>query len=319
MRQIQRVFWCALMLAFAAWCVQAFRLDLAQLSLSPILRSWDVVLLATFFSLLNYAARAVRWQSYLARLGHRMSVGFAALTYTAGFAFTLSPGKVGEMTRARYYAPLGIPVADVAAAFFIERLMDLLAMLVLALLILTISDRYSIAIWGAAALIATALALLAALPWPAVAQALQASTRVPRTLRASLIGAAVTLAAARVLLRPGTLLFGFAIGLAAWGLEGLGLGLLGSLFPPVHLDFVAGLGIYAVAVLIGALSFLPGGLGSTEAVMTALLVTQGFTFPQALLITIVCRVVTLWFAVGVGWGAIYALRRQAPAVVAPWQ
>ena len=315
MRRIQHVFWYALVLAFAAVSLYALRADLAQLSFAPIARGWDIVLLATLFSLLNYLARSFRWQSYLTRLGHRVSLGFAALTYIAGFAFTLSPGKVGEMARARYYAPLGVPVAHVAAAFFIERLMDLLAMLVLATLILTISDRYEFMMWGAAFAIAGALVLLAALPWPAITQTVRTSQRLPRALLGPLAGATHALASARVLLSPSALLFGFAVALVAWGLEGLGLGLLGSLFAPAHLGITAGVGIYAVAVLVGALSFLPGGLGSTEAIMTALLVTQGYSVSQALLITLVCRIVTLWFAVGVGWGAVFALRRETPALV----
>jgi uncharacterized membrane protein YbhN (UPF0104 family) len=55
------------------------------------------------FSLLNYVLRVVRWRWYLGRLGHPLTVGFSALSYVAGFAFTLSPGKVGEVGRARYY------------------------------------------------------------------------------------------------------------------------------------------------------------------------------------------------------------------------
>src|SRR5262245_46173596 len=271
MRQFQRILWCALVVAFAVWCVHALRTDLAQLSFAPILKSWDVVLLATVLSLLNYVARSFRWHRYLERLGHRMSLGFASLTYIAGFAFTLSPGKVGEMARAPYYAPLRVPVSHVAAAFFIERLMDLLAMLVLACLILTISDRYTAVMWAAAIGIATLLVLLGALPWMRIAQNASTSIHLPRVLRAPVATVAQTLASARVLLRPTTLAFGFIIALVAWGLEGLGLGLLGSMFSPSHLTWTSALGIYAVAVLIGALSFLPGGLGSTEAIMTALL------------------------------------------------
>ena len=87
-------------------------------------------------------------------------------------------------------------------------------------------------------------------------------------------------------------------------------------FSPITTTVV--FGVYAVAVLVGALSFLPGGLGSTEAVMTALLVTQGFTVGDALLVTILCRIVTLWLAVCIGWVAVFALRHRTAPVVATW-
>ena len=290
--------------------------DLVQLSPAPLLRSWSVVLLAALLSLLNYALRIVRWRSYLARLGHIVTLGFAALTFTAGFAYTLSPGKLGEMARTRYYVPRGVPVAGVAAAFFAERLLDLLAMVVLSALLLTASPGYESAISSAAALVAIALAALALVPWTALAAKLKVS-RTPGGLRRTLTGIASALASTRTLLRPAALVSGFILGLVAWGLEGVGLGLLSSIFPPLQLDPATAIGIYGVAVLVGGLSFLPGGLGSTEAVMTALLAQRGYPLSEALLITLTCRLVTLWFAVILGWLAVLALRQRAPAMVLP--
>jgi uncharacterized membrane protein YbhN (UPF0104 family) len=134
-----------------------------------------------------------------------------------------------------------------------------------------------------------------------------------------LVNIASMLASTRALMSPGILLIGFALGLLAWGLEGAGLGLLSSMFPPVHLDPLTATGIYGVAVLIGGLSFLPGGLGSTEAVMTALLATHGYSVSQSLLVTLTCRLVTLWLGVVVGWGAVLGLRQRAIPLVAPWK
>jgi uncharacterized membrane protein YbhN (UPF0104 family) len=319
MHRLTRFLGFAIVGGFAVACAFALRADLAQVSFAPMLRSWDLVLLAASFSLMNYALRIVRWRQYLARLGHSIALGFTSLSYVAGFAFTVSPGKVGEMARARYYSRIGITLPDVAGAFFVERLMDLLAMLVLAVLILAVAPRYHAAIWAAGGIIAIALVSLAVLPWAAIADALRASPRIPRPLARLAVGAAGALGAARSLLSPGMLLSGFCIGLLAWGLEGLGLYTLGSMFPPAHVAVAVGVGIYAVAVLVGALSFLPGGLGSTEAIMTALLTAQGYPMPDALLITIVCRILTLWLAVGIGWAAVFILRHRLVEAVVPWQ
>ena len=122
----------------------------------------------------------------------------------------------------------------------------------------------------------------------------------------------------RSLFRPRVLLTGFTIGLLAWSFEGVGLALLTLMFPSTHIDVITALGIYGVAVLIGGLSFLPGGLGSTEAVMAALLATRGLALPDAMLITLTCRIVTLWLAVGLGWIAVLALRHPPVQVIATW-
>jgi uncharacterized protein (TIRG00374 family) len=315
MRQIRPYLPYALVVAFATWCLYSIRGDLAQLSPSTLARSWDIVTLAALLSVLSYGVRIVRWRAYLARLGHSLTYRFAALTFTAGFAYTLSPGKVGELVRARYYRPLGIPLKHVTAAFFVERLMDLVAMVVLAVLLFTASSGYEGAVLAAGVFVLCVLVSLAFLPWARLAGRLKTSHRVPERARSLLVKLATTMASTRILLRPQVLARGFALGLVAWGLEGTGFGLLATMFPPLHLGLAAALGIYGVAVLLGGLSFLPGGLGSTEAVMTALLHAHGFPVSEALLVTLTCRLVTLWLAVLIGWGAVFALRHQTPAVV----
>jgi uncharacterized protein (TIRG00374 family) len=319
MKPISRYLFPGLVAVFAVACLYGFRGDLAAVSLAPLARSWDLVAMAALCSLGNYAFRIVRWRYYLARLGRTLPFGFTALTYAAGFAFTVSPGKVGEMARARYYSRAGISLSDVAGAFFVERLLDVMAMLVLAALIATTAPRYHAAMWTAGGLVAVVLLVLALTPWSAIASSLERASGLPRVVTRLGTGVAKALGAARSLLSPGALLCGFLLGLAAWGLEGMGLYTLGSMIPEAHLGAAVGVGIYAVAVLVGAISFLPGGLGSTEAVMTALLVARGFTVADALLVTIVCRVLTLWLAVLIGWLAVFALRNRLVPAVSPWR
>src|ERR1700742_792570 len=141
MHSFSRYLFPGLVAIFAVACLYGLRGDMALVSLAPLARSWDLVALAALCSLLNYAFRIIRWQRYLARLGRPLRMGFAGLTYIAGFAFTVSPGKVGEMARARYYSRLGISLSDVGGAFFVERLMDVVAMMALASLIVSAQPR----------------------------------------------------------------------------------------------------------------------------------------------------------------------------------
>jgi uncharacterized membrane protein YbhN (UPF0104 family) len=309
----------AVVLGFALWCFSVLHADLTKLSLAPVLRAWNLVLVAALLSVLNYLLRIIRWRSYLKQLGHALSFRFTALTYTAGFAFTLSPGKVGELVRARYYQGHGVPTGQIAAAFFVERLMDLLAVVVLAAFITASAPRYQPSIWGAVAAIGAALCLLAVLPWDRLAAGGDSPAR-PQGLPRRIVAAiAPSLVAARRLLRPDTLCTGFVLGLLAWGLEGLGLSFLTSMFPGSQLALGTAIGIYAIAVLAGAVSMLPGGLGSTETVMAALLAAQGFALTEAVVVTLACRLVTLWLAVGLGWVAVGVLRHRQRALVPSWR
>lgn len=298
---------------FAVWCVLAFRKDIAQIDLAPVRDGWLMIAAAGGLSLLNYALRVVRWQIYMRRLGHHLSWGFVSLTFMSGFAFTLSPGKLGEMVRARYYQPRGIAISSVTGAFFIERLLDLVVMILLAVVVLAELQAYRQFLWVAIGLVGGLLAGVAALPWQRLVQQGEAADQpagvVARVVRL-MTPVSRMMASARTFLSPGVLLAGLALGLVAWGAEAVGLKLLCDIIAPDKVTVAGAMGIYAIAIIVGALSFLPGGLGSTEAVMAALLYAHGYTMPQAILLTLICRVLTLWLAVLIGWLCVWALRRQ---------
>ena len=67
--------------------------------------------------------------------------------------------------------------------------------------------------------------------------------------------------------------------------------------------------VYAISMLAGALSFLPGGLGGAEAIMISLLVLKGMAMPAAIAATVFIRLATLWFAVLIGLLALYKSRK----------
>lgn len=297
------------LVGFGSWCIFSFRKDFAQLDLSLLSGGWWAVAAACMLSLFNYALRIVRWQFYLRHLGHRLPWGIGVLSYMAGFAFTLSPGKVGEMVRARYYQPYKIPLSDVTAAFFAERLMDLIVIMLLSLVLLTALPSYRFVMWAGLGLIFSIVTVLIFMPW----SKLQAWAASHAEVGKFYIRAANTVASmllqARGFLSPLMLIWALALGLVAWGAEAVGFKIVGDVLHPLHtLSWAGAIGIYATATLVGALSFVPGGLGSTEAVMASLLYTQGFGVPQAFLLTLICRVLTLWLAVVIGWFCIFLLR-----------
>ncbi|MGE5452638.1 MAG: lysylphosphatidylglycerol synthase transmembrane domain-containing protein [Acidobacteriota bacterium] len=288
----------ALFAAFALWCGVAFKRDIAQIDLSTLRHAGATLLAVAGLSLLNYALRVARWRLYLSRLGHTFSWRFTALSFMAGFAFTLSPGKLGEMVRARYYVPKGLSISSLTGAFFVERLLDLMVMIMLAAAVLAELQAYRFFFWVAVGLVGGLLVVLALVPWGRI--------RLPMGQRV-----VTMLAHARQFLAPGVLASSLVLGLLAWFAEALGLKLLADIQSAQPMALWSAVGIYALAIIVGALSFLPGGLGSTEAVMSALLYAHGLSMPQALLTTLVCRLLTLWLAVLIGWLCVWRLRQSA--------
>jgi hypothetical protein len=86
-------------IAFLGWCVVTFKTDIIQIKFTQVWEAKSFILFAGVLSSTNYLLRTIRWYVYLLKLGHPMKFSFCLLTYISGFAFTLSPGKVGEMMR----------------------------------------------------------------------------------------------------------------------------------------------------------------------------------------------------------------------------
>lgn len=248
-------------------------------------------------SLCNYGLRFARWHGYLHWLGHRLPVGRHLMVYLSGFALTTTPGKAGEGVRAVYLARRDVPYAHSVAAMFAERLLDLLSIIALSSLALLSFTGY--AAWVIVPL-AVLLGLLAVMHNRRLLRRAQARVAHPDHLWSRVAQVFVhAWERAFVLLSWKPLLGGFLVGCLAWAAEGLSVYLIAARLG-LSIAVVLAIGIYATSMLIGALSFVPGGLGSTEAAMTLLLKLSGIAATAALSVVLIARIATLWFAVAIG-------------------
>jgi glycosyltransferase 2 family protein len=253
----------------------------------------------------NYLFRFLRWQHYLTRLGHRLPWARHLLIYLSGFAFTVSPAKAGEAVRSLYLRDLGVTYTTSMAAFFVERLLDMFAIVLLAGLIVFDHPRYRVLMAVTTLLL---VGVFICVCQPSLPHWLERiGSRSTGRIGRLLVAGANLLRSSRTLLHPQPLLTGLVAGLLAWGAEGIGFAVVCQ---GLHID--GGLwtfcGIYAVAVLGGlAAFFLPAGIGGMEVVMTTLLVERGATLQVAIIATLLCRLATLWFAVLIGVGAASAV------------
>ena len=258
-------------------------------------------------SLLNYALRFVRWQWYLSRLGYQVPPLLSLRYYLAGFAFTTTPGKAGEAVRSLYLKRQGVPYPQSLSAFFVERLSDLAAIILLSSLGVWFFGKYLIFIVLSVALVALLILVLQSRKvrvWLRDAFV----SRLPEKLAQPAGHALDMMEAAGSLLTPRYLWGGLGLGLLAWGAEGVAFYLIITMMG-LPATFIAGVGIYSLGVTVGALSFLPGGLGSTEAVMILLLLALNIEQADAGAAVILCRLATLWFAVIIGAGVLMGLEQ----------
>jgi uncharacterized protein (TIRG00374 family) len=260
-------------------------------------------------ALANYLLRFLRWAFYLRVLKIDVPVGISALVFLSGLAMSMTPGKAGELVKCYLLnSKTRVPVGQSAPVVVMERLTDVISVIILGLTGFILLPVPVIAVL-AVALVISVIGLMFALSRQALRlTGLPILSKWSELLRDSQEGF-------KELAAPRVMVVGVAFGAVAWFAEGLALWIIlrgiGS-----EIDLVRALPIYAAATLVGAVTALPGGLVGTEGSMLAFLQQSGVTRAGASAGTVLIRLVTLWFAVLVGLLALLALRR-IPAAEPP--
>lgn len=262
--------------------------------------------IALLLSLVNYALRFIRWQIYLHKLDQHIAWLPSLRIYLSGFALTTTPGKAGEAFRGVLLKQRDVPFPATFAALISERLSDLVAIVLLTLVGLSeYPQARGMVLVG---LLGIALVLACISSRSILSYSHQWANARPGKLCKLLTQLAHLLNEARRCHTPRLLLLATLISLVSWGAEALAFYLVLE-WLGADITFSFAVFVYAISMLAGALSFLPGGLGGAEAIMVSLLVLKGMAMPAAIAATVFIRLATLWFAVLIGLLALYKSRK----------
>jgi glycosyltransferase 2 family protein len=307
---VRRIVWITLfaVLVYAAWLLLS---DLPAIvrSLQGV-RTWAVVV-ALFYASLNYALRWLRWELYLRRLQLVVPRTESAVVFLAGFAMTVTPAKMGEILKSLLLKnSRDIAVASTAPIVVAERVTDLGGLVALAAIgCLAFDAGLPMAIGGAVLVLALAVVCSVrpvGLSLVRVAGRLPVLHRVAERLHAAYD-------ALHRLSGVGTMLQATALSTLAWFTHCLCLWHCAAAIAPGSIDLLASCVAYAVPLLGGTLLLIPGGLGATEASMTGLLVvlsTPPIGTAAAAAIALLVRLVTFWWAIGLGLAALGIWHRR---------
>ena len=287
--------------------------DIRQVGQGFVAFNWALLPAVIGFTLLNYVLRWLKWDYYLRRMHMDQGVNRfeSALLFTSGMVMAVTPGKIGEVLKSYLLKRINdTPISASAPIVLAERLTDGLAMLLLmglgltfyppaqpAFILLLFLSLTGIVILQRRSLFERLIALLSRLPFGA--------RMAPRltTMYSSL----------QELLDWRILLVSTLLSLLSWFGECVALYfvLLGlGIDTGVHTLLVATF-VFAASTLFGLVSFLPGGLGVSEASSTGLLtVLVPMAIGPATVATIIIRFCTLWLGVSLGALALLVFTRR---------
>lgn len=266
---------------------------------------WLPVLLA--LSLANYVVRFIRWEAYLRMLDIRISLKTSIGIFLAGLAMTITPGKIGEFLKSYLLKESeGIPMARSAPIVFVERVTDLLSLLLLA--------SFGVATYRPEAVPLVVLAAGVSLGVIAVLQnergtslALGVVARLPLGGRiAPKLEEAVE--SSRALLGFRALALGLFLATVSWFFECAEYSLA---FRGFGLELPMGAAVfgYSFSTVAGVIS--PGGVGPTDFFLIEIAQLLGHVDGDvATAASFLVRLCTLWFAVLLGAVALLRFGKQ---------
>lgn len=297
-----------LLLAAIGWAGRSASAAAAMLGAE----SW-LALLVLFW--LNHGLRFARWHLMLAGEGYRVPLARGFSIFLGGLALLPTPGKAGVTVRSVLLLHEGVPANVSLAAYFAERLFDLLGLVALATLILgngSAAVRWTIALAvGGAGVLAVRVA-----PW--FCKTLQGATRLPGAARRALGWANLFFEHAGDMVGGRRFLAYLALGMAANVATGallwFALASAGS-----SLSLATASGIVALSHLSGSLSLLPGGLGGFELALLAQLSAFSVDAATSIAALLLVRIATLWGSVAVGLPLLFAGLRRLRSASRPRQ
>jgi uncharacterized protein (TIRG00374 family) len=267
---------------------------------------WPLLFL---LSMLNYVTRWFKWEYFLRVLGVKLDWRDSIGIFLGGFVLSVTPGKLGEIFKAWLVKEIhGTPLSRVAPVIIAERYTDLAGLIVLA----------SVGVYGSGMglkVVLVGVALLVLLYLMATSRVLRHGiltmmARLPVISR-KVVSVERAMDSTRELLRPRSLPWLTLLSAVSWFWECWALGFTLNAFDK-SLVLSQQVFIYSLSTLAGALAFLPGGLGATEATMTAMLMSDPASLDRevAVAATLVVRLATLWFAVLLGVLALLVFGRR---------
>ncbi len=285
-----------LIIIVAFYSLAAILADWASFSTAVVKLPGMIWVQLVGFSILSYFSRFIRWHYFLIIMGYKIPILRNLEIYLAAFALTITPGKIGETIRSVYLHRYGVSYPRSIGAFVSERLLDLVAVGVLATFI---TSSFS----GQRALIFLLIAIVSTILLLFFRKSLMALVVKQVTKHSPVNHLNKLIATIYFLLSGYRLTIALALSLMAWIAQGYSLYLIVQVLGyEVTASMV--IAIYSLSILAGAASFIPGGLGATEVAIVLLLSSIGIGQADSITASLASRGVTLWFAVSIGVVAI---------------
>jgi len=242
-----------------------------------------------------------RWHLLLKNTDTKISLRGNILIYLSGFALSITPGKVGELIRTQLLKDkYGISRTKTVPLIFVEKLYDLTGAVIVSIIgIWFFREAGYVIIIGLSLLVFLFIMISSdkifkkSVNWFGKFKITE-KFLIPLTESYEII---------KISTRGKIALCSLLLSVLYWFIISLAVYFTLQAFK-ITTSFLNVAPTFTASLFLGAISFIPGGIGVAEGSLVGLLSLQGIDLSFAVIVVVVIRIFTLWYGVAVGFMAL---------------
>ena len=248
---------------------------------------------------ISWTPLLVRWQILLKKNDINIPIKKSFLLFLGGMSMTITPGHVGELIKSQLIKTIyNIPRTKTAPIIFVEKFYDLTGAIIASIIgIIILGMDISIILISVSILIVIIFLIYYRPIFEFILK------RVTKTKFFSKYSENISdsYEIVRNSTTPQISSISFGLSVLYWIIISVAVHFILLSFGIESISVLKTISIYSSSVIIGAISFIPGGLGITEGSLIGLFSLEGIDISLALVLSVMIRILTMWYSVSIGF------------------
>jgi uncharacterized protein (TIRG00374 family) len=248
---------------------------------------------------ISWTPLLVRWQILLKKNDINIPIKKSFLLFLGGMSMSITPGHVGELIKSQLMKTIyNIPRTKTAPIIFVEKFYDLTGAIIASIIGIIILGMDTSLILISVSILIVIIFLIYYRPiFEFILK------RVTKTKFFSKYSENISdsYEIVRNSTTPQISLISFGLSILYWIIISIAVHFILLSFGIESVSILKTISIYSSSVVIGAISFIPGGLGITEGSLIGLFSLEGIDISLALILSVMIRILTMWYSVSIGF------------------
>jgi uncharacterized protein (TIRG00374 family) len=248
---------------------------------------------------ISWTPLLVRWQILLKKNDINIPIKKSFLLFLGGMSMSITPGHVGELIKSQLMKTIyNIPRTKTAPIIFVEKFYDLTGAIIASIIGIIILGMDTNLILISVSILIVIIFLIYYRPIFEFILKRVTKTKFFSKYSENLSDSYEIV---RNSTTPQISSISFGLSVLYWIIISVAVHFILLSFGIESISVLKTISIYSSSVIIGAISFIPGGLGITEGSLIGLFSLEGIDVSLALVLSVMIRILTMWYSVSIGF------------------